>query len=81
MIENVMHNLGGVGIFGMISICLFFAFFTGMLLWAAGLKRKYLNSMGQLPLEQEAPPALARPSHRTSDQEKEINSRTSRKLS
>jgi hypothetical protein len=51
MIENVLHDLGGVGIFGIVSICLFFTFFSGMLLWAARLKKPYLNSMRNLPLD------------------------------
>jgi len=55
MIENVMHHIGGVGTFGIISICLFFAFFSALLLWAALLKKPYLNTMGGLPLEQVAP--------------------------
>jgi hypothetical protein len=53
MIENVLHKMGGVGMFGIISICLFFAFFTGMLLWAACLKKPYLSSMRELPLDSE----------------------------
>jgi hypothetical protein len=53
MIENVIHHVGGVGVFGVISVCLFFAFFSGMLLHAARLKRPYLNSMRNLPLENE----------------------------
>jgi hypothetical protein len=53
MIENVLHKIGGVGIFGIVSICLFFAFFTGMLIWAAFLRRPYLHSMRELPLEEE----------------------------
>jgi hypothetical protein len=53
MIENVMHGIGGVGWFGIFSICLFFGFFTSMLFWAVRLKRTYLNSMGDLPLDTE----------------------------
>jgi hypothetical protein len=56
MEEKVLSNLGGVGMYGVISICIFFAFFTGMLVWAACLKKKYLNSMGGLPLDGEAAP-------------------------
>jgi len=56
MIENVMDKMGGVGVFGVISICLFFAFFVGMLLWAFRLKQPYLNSMRELPLDGEPPP-------------------------
>ena len=51
MIEHIMHDLNGIAIFGIFSICLFFAFFTGMLLWATRLKKNYLNSMEQLPLD------------------------------
>jgi hypothetical protein len=59
MIENVMHQLGGVEVFGIVSICLFFAFFTGMLFWAARLKQTYLKSMRELPLDGELPPRSA----------------------
>ena len=48
-----MQQMGGIGIFGIISICIFFAFFTGMLLWAIRLKKPYLTSMRALPLENE----------------------------
>ncbi len=53
MIENVLNRIGGVGTFGLISICIFFAFFTGILIWAAFLKQPYLHSMSELPLEPE----------------------------
>ncbi|HSU57245.1 MAG TPA: CcoQ/FixQ family Cbb3-type cytochrome c oxidase assembly chaperone [Candidatus Dormibacteraeota bacterium] len=57
MIENVMRNMGGVAVFGIISITLFFAFFTGMFFWAIRLKKPYLTSMQELPLDcQENPP-------------------------
>jgi len=51
MIEHVLHHLNGVEIFGIISVCLFFTFFTGMLLWAVRLKKNYLHSMQDLPLD------------------------------
>ena len=56
MVEKVLNNIGGVGIFGVISICLFFAFFIGMLIWVARLKKTYLNSMRNLPLDGGAAP-------------------------
>ena len=56
MIENVMHHIGGVGVFGVISVCIFFAFFTGMLLWALSRKRPYLNAMSDLPLDNDGQP-------------------------
>ena len=51
MIENVVHSVGGIAMFGVFSICLFFAFFIGMAIWAGRLKKNYLNSMQGLPLE------------------------------
>ena len=51
MIKNIVENINGVEMFGIISICLFFTFFIGMLLWATRLKKNYLNSMQQLPLD------------------------------
>ena len=51
MIEHVLRDLNGIEIFGIISVLLFFVFFSGMLLWASRLKKTYLNSMQELPLE------------------------------
>jgi hypothetical protein len=34
MIKNVLSDIGGVGLYGVISISLFFAVFIGMLIWA-----------------------------------------------
>lgn len=51
MIKNVLTQVGGVENFGIISICLFFTVFTGALIWAATLKKSFLKSMSQLPLE------------------------------
>jgi hypothetical protein len=51
MIQNITHSMNGIQIFGIISICMFFAFFTGMLLWAGRLKKSYLKSMQDLPLD------------------------------
>ena len=50
MIQNVLNNIHGVGVYGVISICIFFTFFTGMLLWAFARKKNYLEKMGSLPL-------------------------------
>ena len=51
MIKNVLTDIGGVGIYGVISICLFFAVFSGSLIWAMGLRKPFLESMSALPLE------------------------------
>jgi hypothetical protein len=56
MIENVMNKMGGVGMYGIISICLFFSVFVGVLWWTIRLKQPYLDAMRELPLEGAAPP-------------------------
>jgi hypothetical protein len=44
--------MGGIGIYGVISVCLFFIVFAGTLLWAFQLKKTFLDTMGSLPLEE-----------------------------
>lgn len=51
MEEKVITSLNGVGLYGVISICIFVAFFTGMLLWAFTKKAAYLDKMAGLPLD------------------------------
>ena len=53
MIQNVLKEIGGVGIYGVISICLFVLVFGGAVYWALRLKKPYLKSMGALPLQEE----------------------------
>ena len=53
MIKNVLTHIGGVENFGIISISLFFIVFIGMLVWAFGRKRAYLDAMSALPLERD----------------------------
>jgi hypothetical protein len=56
MIENVMHNIGGTSVYGVISICLFVAVFVGVLVWTIRLKQPYLKTMRELPLDGELAP-------------------------
>ena len=51
MEEKIISGMNGVAWYGIISICIFVAFFTGMLIWAFSKKASYLNKMGSLPLE------------------------------
>lgn len=53
MINNVLTQIGGVGNYGVISICLFIPVFVGVLLWAFSLKRPYLKTMETLPLQED----------------------------
>jgi len=60
MIQNVLRSIGGVGLYGIVSVCLFFLFFGVALIWAARLKKPFLKSMGSLPLQEEMPVAVAK---------------------
>lgn len=51
MIRNVLTDIGGIGLYGVISVCLFFGVFTGALIWAFLLRKPHLNDMSQLPLD------------------------------
>ena len=54
MIQNVLHHIGGVANYGIISLCLFFAVFAGVLIWVFRLKKTELDSTAALPLEDDA---------------------------
>ncbi len=56
MLENVLSKMGGVGMYGVISVILFFAVFVGVLVWMIGLKKSYIEQMRELPLEDTAGP-------------------------
>jgi hypothetical protein len=54
MIKNVLTHIGGIGLYGVISICIFFSVFIAVTLWMLFLKKPYLTSMRALPLEEDA---------------------------
>ena len=56
MFHDLFDNLKGIGIYGIVSILIFFTFFTGMLVWAFALKKNYIQTMGRLPLDAGEPP-------------------------
>jgi cbb3-type cytochrome oxidase subunit 3 len=51
MIRNVLQEIGGVGLYGVISLLLFFLVFVGMLIWVLRLRRPHLDEMSKLPLD------------------------------
>ena len=53
MIQNVIRELGGVGIYGVISVCLFFTVFGIALVRALLLNKKVVAEMRTLPLDEE----------------------------
>ena len=51
MFKNILNSMEGISIYGIISICIFFSFFTGMLIWAFMLKKSHLHHMSEVPLD------------------------------
>lgn len=53
MIKNVLSHIGGVELYGILSVLIFFSVFIGMLIWAFRIKRTHLDTMGRLPLQED----------------------------
>ena len=53
MVQNVLRAMGGVGVYGVVSVCLFFLVFSVALIWAIAQKKQFLKSMSALPLNDE----------------------------
>ena len=53
MIQNVLRALGGVEIYGVLSICLFFATFSGAVIWAMAQSKRNCSAASALPLERD----------------------------
>jgi hypothetical protein len=53
MIENVLSEISGIGLYGVVSICIFFATFCAATAWMFSIKKPYIQSMSHLPLEDE----------------------------
>ncbi len=51
MFKNILNDIQGINLYGIVSICIFFGIFVAMLIWACALKKNYLNKMSALPLE------------------------------
>lgn len=59
MIRNVLSHVGGVGLYGVISVVLFFTVFVVAVVWALLQRRSLLNEMAALPLHDDAPKPLS----------------------
>jgi hypothetical protein len=51
MYADILRSISGVEIFPVLSLLLFVAFFTGVLIWAARADRRSLERVARLPLE------------------------------
>mgnify|MGYP001600926711 FL=1 len=50
LVHSILREAESINAYGLFSLCLFFGFFTGVLVWAFRLKPKHLKNMGDLPL-------------------------------
>ena len=48
--RNYLETIAGVGIYPLISLLIFFAFFVGLLFYVWGLDKKKLDKMRSIPL-------------------------------
>ena len=55
MIKNVLEHIGGVGVYGVISICLFFSLFIGAIFLVLRMKKSHADTMSALPLDDATP--------------------------
>jgi hypothetical protein len=51
LVRQMLLKVENINAFGLFSLFVFLAFFTGVLVWAFALKKNYLNKMGGLPLD------------------------------
>lgn len=62
MIKNVLTHIGGVEVYGVISVCLFFAVFSVAVVLALRMKKSVAQRLSTLPLE-DGQPASQEASH------------------
>ena len=48
---NYLQSIAGVGIFPMISLIMFFIFFSVLLVWALRVNKEYITDMKNIPLD------------------------------
>jgi len=51
MIHNVLRTLGGIDVYGVISLCLFGLIFILVVAWTLLQRKPYLEHMSRIPLE------------------------------
>ena len=51
MIRQVLENIGGIGLYAIIALILFFGFFTLMLVWVMRMRKADIDTMKSLPLD------------------------------
>ncbi len=50
--KNYLESITGVGIYPMVSLIIFFGFFTLLTLWALKANKKYISNLKGLPFSE-----------------------------
>ncbi|WP_205503371.1 hypothetical protein [Rufibacter psychrotolerans] len=53
MYKSVLQSIDGIEIYPIISFVIFFAFFLGLLAYVVVVKKEYIQSMKEMPLQNE----------------------------
>ncbi|MFN0066957.1 MAG: hypothetical protein ACKVYV_04900 [Limisphaerales bacterium] len=53
MIKDVLRDIGGIGLYGAVSVCLFFLVFTAAVVRTLAMRRQAADEAGRLPLADE----------------------------
>jgi cytochrome c oxidase cbb3-type subunit IV len=51
MYKNVLQSIDNIAIWPLISFVIFFLFFIGLLWWTFTAKKKFIDYMGNLPMD------------------------------
>jgi cytochrome c oxidase cbb3-type subunit 3 len=49
-LRNYLESIAGVGVFPVITLVIFFAFFSLLSIWAIRARKEHLNAMNHMPL-------------------------------
>ncbi len=55
MAHSILHGLGGIQQYGIVSLCLFCLVFTGAILWALFQNKRHLDYMARIALDDSPP--------------------------
>lgn len=55
MIRNVLSNIPGIEYYPIVALVLFFAFFTGLIIWFIRADRTKLDRFSRIPFDESMP--------------------------
>jgi hypothetical protein len=54
MIRQTLETISGVSVYPLISFSIFFIFFMGLIIYVISIRKKYIEEVSHLPLEEES---------------------------